>query len=448
MSNKTFVAPVLGAATATSINGLIITSTLGTLTIPNNAAAQLITSGNFAITLAATNTTSVAGAAPTAHAASHGTGQTDAVTIAPAQVTGTAVVTGDSRLSDARTPTLHASSHGTGQSDAVTIAPAQVTGTAVVTGDSRLSDTRNPKAHNFVDTTGHPVTGLTTGQFLKATSATAYAFGAHGLIYTDVGAAPATGIAESAITGLVGDLAAAQNATGWIATADAWTYASATTITVPSGAASKYSVGMRVKFTQGSVKYFIIVAVADTLLTVFGGDGAVVATPTAISAISYSTVKIPLGFPASPASWTIAITPDATTRYHLTPTQNTWYELDSTGGAGTKTATLTLPAVGLWRLMYEVNLLSISAASKLVADMGVALSTSNSSVSDPNLQAYVCANGASSTITVAGFVHREITTSTGGTYYLIGHTEAAGNASIDFYNYRGNLIIQATCAYV
>jgi len=45
----------------------------------------------------------------------------------------------DTRLSDSRTPTAHASSHGTGQSDAITIAPAQVSGTAVVTTDSRLS---------------------------------------------------------------------------------------------------------------------------------------------------------------------------------------------------------------------------------------------------------------------------------------------------------------------
>lgn len=46
-----------GAMTATSHNGLIITTTLGTLTIPNNASASLITSGNFGLTLTATATT-------------------------------------------------------------------------------------------------------------------------------------------------------------------------------------------------------------------------------------------------------------------------------------------------------------------------------------------------------------------------------------------------------
>lgn len=43
--------------------------------------------------------------------------------------------------------------------------------------------------HNLIDTTNHPVSGLTTGHFLKATGATTYAFAAHGLTYTDVGAA-------------------------------------------------------------------------------------------------------------------------------------------------------------------------------------------------------------------------------------------------------------------
>ena len=44
------------------------------------------------------------------------------------------------------------------------------------------------KIHNFIDTTNHPVTGLTSGHFLKATAATTYGFVAHGLTATDVGA--------------------------------------------------------------------------------------------------------------------------------------------------------------------------------------------------------------------------------------------------------------------
>ncbi len=45
-----------------------------------------------------------------------------------------------------------------------------------------------PTAHALIDAIGHTVAGLTTGHFLKATGATTYGFGAHGLGYSDVGA--------------------------------------------------------------------------------------------------------------------------------------------------------------------------------------------------------------------------------------------------------------------
>jgi hypothetical protein len=41
--------------------------------------------------------------------------------------------------------------------------------------------------HNLIDTTNHPVTGLTTGHFLKALSATTYGFAVHGLTNIDIG---------------------------------------------------------------------------------------------------------------------------------------------------------------------------------------------------------------------------------------------------------------------
>jgi hypothetical protein len=59
-------------------------------------------------------------ATPTAHASTHASGAADAITVSPSQVTGTAVVTADSRLSDARTPTSHLASHRAGGSDAIT----------------------------------------------------------------------------------------------------------------------------------------------------------------------------------------------------------------------------------------------------------------------------------------------------------------------------------------
>lgn len=85
---------------------------------------------------------------------------------------------------------------------------------------------------------------------------------------------------------------------GWISAGETWTYASASTINVPAGAASKYAKGDKIKLTQTTVKYFSVVAVADTLLTVTGGTGYTVANA-AISLNSYSHDDSPVGFPSS-----------------------------------------------------------------------------------------------------------------------------------------------------
>lgn len=95
---------------------------------------------------------------------------------------------------------------------------------------------------------------------------------------------------------------------GWIPVSSTWTYASATTITVPSGAASIYSVGDKFRLTaNGVVLQGYIVTVADTLLTVVGNA----LTNHTFSAISYSKAATPLGFPGyfvyTPA-WTASTT--------------------------------------------------------------------------------------------------------------------------------------------
>lgn len=58
---------------------------------------------------------------------------------------------------------------------------------------------------------------------------------------------------------------------GWISANETWSYHSATEITVPSGAVSRYRKGMPFKVTANSVELQgYIVGVADTLLTVVG----------------------------------------------------------------------------------------------------------------------------------------------------------------------------------
>jgi hypothetical protein len=84
---------------------------------------------------------------------------------------------------------------------------------------------------------------------------------------------------------------------GWIPAEETWSYASATTITVPSGAASRYQKGDKIKITNNSAtKYFYIVGVADTVLTVTGGSDYTV-HDSAITNPFFSKIENPQGFP-------------------------------------------------------------------------------------------------------------------------------------------------------
>ncbi len=83
--------------------------------------------------------------------------------IAPSQVTGTAVITTDSRLSDARTPTAHASTHASAGSDPVTLAQSQVTN---LTTDlaNKASSTH---VHGNISNTGTVSTSVTATNPVK-----------------------------------------------------------------------------------------------------------------------------------------------------------------------------------------------------------------------------------------------------------------------------------------
>ena len=89
---------------------------------------------------------------------------------------------------------------------------------------------------------------------------------------------------------------------GWIPAQETWAYASASTITVPAGAASKYSVGDKLKWTQTTLRYAYVTAVADTVLTVVvalaNGTASEVANA-AITSPYYSKASSPVGFPHS-----------------------------------------------------------------------------------------------------------------------------------------------------
>lgn len=194
---------------------------------------------------------------------------------------------------------------------------------------------------------------ISGGQITSAVATATTATGANALYSatTTVGVSAATAPTSGQVLTATSSTAAtwqtpAVGADGWTATSDVWTYASASTVNVPSGAANLYGKGDRIKFTQTTVKYFTIVAVADTLLTLAVNTNFVVVNA-AISAISYSHEASPVGYPTwfdFQPTWTgFSVAPVGTIRYSIVGQQCFILSDDREGTSNATTLTFTIP---------------------------------------------------------------------------------------------------------
>lgn len=133
---------------------------------------------------------------------------------------------------------------------------------------------------------------------------------------------------------------------GWISANENWVYASASTITVPSGAASRYAKGDRIKWTQTTVKYGVIVAVADTLLTIAVNTDYTVADA-AISNNCYSHEVSPVGYPGwfayTPTFTGWSSDPTGMSNFYIIGTQCTVVIQCIGGTSNSATTNFTLP---------------------------------------------------------------------------------------------------------
>jgi hypothetical protein len=197
-------------------------------------------------------------------------------------------------------------------------------------------------------------------------------------------------------------------------------------------------VGNKIKFTDGTVKYFIVVAIVATRITLFGGRDYSIAGAAAVTSPSYSMMRTPFGFPLSPYKWTVEIV-DPTHRTQAAAAQNTWYNLGA--------LQIIIP-VGIWNFRYQVLLYVIDATTGNCLEY-TTLSTANNSESDINFTTgtYVShANGIASINTV----NREcvITLTSHTIYYLNARTTNATNNSINWYGLASPTILEAECAYL
>lgn len=113
---------------------------------------------------------------------------------------------------------------------------------------------------------------------------------------------------------------------GWTVLNQSWAYASANSITVPSGAQSIFQKGDKIKFTQHSVvKYMYVTGVTDTVLTVHAGSTYSIENTSTypITLIYISHQENPNGFPAYFPLGTPTWTTNATA-FTNQPSYNAW----------------------------------------------------------------------------------------------------------------------------
>lgn len=229
---------------------------------------------------------------------------------------------------------------------------------------------------------------------------------------------------------------------GWIDTGETWTYASADSptfkATISGNKTSKYSVGMKVKLTQTTVKYFFITAISYssgtglTTVTLYGGTDYTL-TSAAISGVYYSMYKSPYAFPMNPDKWSVLVT-DTTQRTQSSPTAGTWYNLGS--------ISIIIP-IGLWEISLDATPQTIYGSN--IINAFSTLSTANNSESDIDFTIYCAGYGYA----VATLKKRKILNLTAKTtYYLNEKTSVSSTTSLDLRSDLSKTNIRALCAYL
>ena len=207
--------------------------------------------------------------------------------------------------------------------------------------------------------------------------------------------------------------------------------------------------GMRIRATENSIVHYFIVS-ADPSFS--GGNTDVTclseidtSTPTqaknligatTISDVAYAPPKtLPKGFPISPESWELR-TVDGANRSQSSPTQNTWYNLNS--------FSLSVP-IGDWDLGYKVNL-GVLASGDVLVDAQSTLSTADNTESDANYTYRLLggktasnSNGLSPTT-----FFKKVSLASKTPYYLNTRTTVSGMSQVNNRGDAGNTIIRAT----
>lgn len=246
---------------------------------------------------------------------------------------------------------------------------------------------------------------------------------------------------DQQIKDITDELIAGATSDGWSAISAALAFSSADghtfVATVSADLTSVVPVGARIKLTQTTVKYFIVTAVAVGSITLYGGTDYTLANA-AITAPSFSIFKAPVGFPLDPAKWTERMS-SSVDNSQASPVGGAYYNPGS--------LKLDVP-IGAWDLR-SVSTFRFSRTTGR-AQFRVALSTSPSASSDPDLQAFYDYADSTTSFRIAAVpvrFRKLVKLAAKTPYYLVFRADTTCDLA-EFDATQGPVVIEAVCAYL
>lgn len=246
--------------------------------------------------------------------------------------------------------------------------------------------------------------------------------------------------------------------TGWNSAGETWDYVSVDNptgvIKVNADVTTKYSLGMRIKMTNGGNTIYGIL----TKIGTYGGDLAGYTYLTylheinpsnsqalhlmANSAITnnyYSNMKVPYGFPASSNKWTILYVSNETMAI-TTPTNLSWNSLN---------ASINIP-IGIWDVDYSANAQAwISSAGAPVVQMTLSTTTNSETDKGFTSQCFVANTSTEFSATLNKYIRNYIVTSKIQLNILLWAENNPSRIALNWNtSQRGNTIIKAVCNYL
>ncbi len=247
---------------------------------------------------------------------------------------------------------------------------------------------------------------------------------------------------------------------GWTPEASLPTYSSGTgtnvvVFTATTDATTRMSVGWKIRFTQSTVKYGIITALTATSITAYLGTDYTTTTgnPTTFDV---SPSRAPLGFPMSPAKWTVTVT-DTGNAAKSSPVSGTWYGDTGLSATGPH---IDVP-IGVWRVWAKAHIVASSTptgtGTPSLSYQFITMSTGTTTESDPasttgvSLSTTVTAtitseaNGLQGILSTAPIV---VTCAASTPYYLNTKTGSSLTAAIALRGDVNTTRLFAECAYL